>query len=225
MFRAPCGRTRALGVASCLSVSAQNQKRHPILRWLSVGGRIIECEQIKLELLSPPRFTNRRELTRLAGLKGEALETFSTADVALRYWALPLVAMITDAAGLPVWAPIIYLARSAIRGRGATGLCRFEVANLLISLLPSPEQLGKNKDGLSTLTITRKGGSGISVYVPNSLIEETYWFILTDRNRPKPRYEDVVFIDRTGEPLSRQGLSREFRRCANLIGAMRHCTT
>ncbi|MBF3926191.1 tyrosine-type recombinase/integrase [Burkholderia pseudomallei] len=309
----------------------------------------MECEQFKLELLSPPKFANRRELARLAGLEGHALETFSTADVALRYWALPLVAMITDAAGLPVWAPTVYLARSAMRGRGvtgdtartygesllhwmryvtaekhtlatvteelfqgyriqlahspemnvrantanlrltvaaqfhlwcesngwrsplgsylmeqekaawkcslmpgkmlrhprvlfpdeikalfqftrqpyrlafrwglATGLRRFEVANLLISPLPSPEQLGKNEDGVSALTITRKGGGEISVYVPNSLIEETHWFLLTDRNRPKPGYEDFVFIERTGEALSRQGLSREFRRCANLIGS------
>jgi site-specific recombinase XerD len=309
----------------------------------------MECERFKLELLSPPRFANRRELARLAGLKEEALETFSSADVALRYWALPLVAMITDAAGLPVWAPTMYLARSAMRGRGvtgdtartygesllhwmryvagenhtlatvteelfqgyriqlahspemnvrantatlrltvaaqfhlwcesngwqsplgsylmerekaewkrsltlrkmarhprllfpdeikalfqlarqpyrlafrwglATGLRRFEVANLRISLLPSPEQLGKNEDGLSALTITRKGGGETSIYVPNSLIEETHWFLMTGRNPPKPEYEDVVFIDRTGEPLSRQALSREFRRCANLIGS------
>ncbi|MFY4698437.1 tyrosine-type recombinase/integrase [Burkholderia glumae] len=309
----------------------------------------MECERFKLVLLSPPKFSDRRELARLAGLKGHVLETFSTAAVALRYWALPLVAMIIDAAGLPVWAPTLYLARSAMRGRGvtgdtartygesllhwmryvtgekhtiatvteelfqgyriqlahspemnvrantanlrltvaaefhlwcesngwgsplgsylmerekaawkcslmprkmqrhpralfpeeiaalfqfarqpyrlafrwglATGLRRVEVANLRISLLPSPEQLERNEDGLSALTITRKGGSEISVYIPNSLIFETHWFVLTERNPPKPGYEDVLFVDRTGRPLSRQALSREFRRCANLIGS------
>lgn len=309
----------------------------------------MEYEQFKLELLSPPGSANREELARLAGLEGEAFETFSTVDMPLRYSVFPRIAMITDAAGLPVWAPTMYLARSAMRSRGVTGdtartygeslldwmryvsrqkhtlatvteelfqgyrmqltyspemnvrpntvklrltvatqfhlwcenngwhsplgayivdrekdawkrslapgkmgrhprvlfpeeisalfqfthqpyrlafcwglvtgLRRFEVANLQISLLPTPEQLAMNEDGLSALTITRKGGGEISVYAPNSLIEETHWFVLTDRNRPKPGYEDVVFIDRNGAPLSRQGLSREFRRCANLIGS------
>lgn len=107
----------------------------------------------------------------------------------------------------------------AFRWALVTGLRRFEVAILRCSALPRPETLLFQEDGLAKMQVRRKGGRELTVYVPTSLIEETQWYVITDRREPHPGFEDYVFLGQSGRPLSRGSLTAEFRRCASLIGS------
>jgi integrase len=100
-----------------------------------------------------------------------------------------------------------------------TGLRRHEVCNLKMSELPTPEETPFFSDGLARLDIVRKGGRTITAYAPTHLIEETNWYILTERGEAKADFEDFVFTNKQGRKIDRQAVSREFRRCANEIGS------
>ncbi|RQT56341.1 integrase [Burkholderia cepacia] len=109
--------------------------------------------------------------------------------------------------------------KSAFQWGLTTGLRRFEAAGLLCSSLPPPEQISLSDDGLVKLTIRRKGGKDLPVYAPTSLVEQTHWYVLTERPTPQPGYEDFVFLGRNGRPPSPRKFSEEFRRCADLVGS------
>jgi site-specific recombinase XerD len=100
----------------------------------------------------------------------------------------------------------------------ATGMRRMEVANLKLTDIPSPGQVSANSDGLCRLQIMRKGGYEHTVHVPNKLIEETNWFVLTDRRMPSTEARNRVFINKVGGGVSRQVLTRAFRKSADSIG-------
>ncbi|NTX30347.1 tyrosine-type recombinase/integrase [Burkholderia pyrrocinia] len=108
----------------------------------------------------------------------------------------------------------------AFRWALVTGIRRFEVANLRCSQLPSMESMRLHSDGLVSFNILRKGGKEATIYAPVSLLEETHWHVLTARPTPQPGFEDFIFIGEGGAPLSRQSLSREFKRCADRIGVV-----
>ncbi|MFK0377456.1 tyrosine-type recombinase/integrase [Pandoraea sp. NPDC090278] len=107
----------------------------------------------------------------------------------------------------------------AFRWALVTGMRRFELASLKCSAMPKPEVLAFQSDGLAKISLTRKGGRELTVYAPVSLVEETNWHVLTERVRPRPGFEDHIFVGRYGFPLSRRALSAEYRRCADLIGS------
>ncbi|MBU7440902.1 tyrosine-type recombinase/integrase [Paraburkholderia fungorum] len=109
--------------------------------------------------------------------------------------------------------------RLAFRWALTTGMRRFEVAVLPCSLLPTPEQLAMLDGEFASLRIRRKGGRELAIYPPKSLVEETQWYILADRIKPSAGFEDYVFINRSGLSISRQSLTKEFRRCADLVGS------
>lgn len=100
-----------------------------------------------------------------------------------------------------------------------TGLRRFEVGGLQLIDLPSPEETSFFSDGLARFDIVRKGGRTLTVYAPKNLIEDTNWYVLADRPEPQNDFKNFVFINSKGKPVSRQAVSREFRRCANEIGS------
>lgn len=100
-----------------------------------------------------------------------------------------------------------------------TGLRRLEVSNLKKIELPSTEEIAFFSDGLARLDIMRKGGRTTTAYAPMHLVEETNWYILTERPPAKPDFDEFVFINTQGRNISRQAVSREFRRCANEIGS------
>jgi len=108
--------------------------------------------------------------------------------------------------------------RLAFRWGLASGMRRFEVADLRHSDLPRPEQLPFFEDRLASLNIMRKGGREQTIYVPVQLVEETQWYFIADRPTPAAGFEDHIFLSARGLPLERQALSREFRRCGKLIG-------
>ena len=86
-------------------------------------------------------------------------------------------------------------------------------------MLPRPEQLPYFTDGLASFNILRKGGRDLALYAPVKLVEDTQWYYLTERIAPLPEYEDFIFIGNKGRPLTRQSMSKEFRRCADKIGS------
>lgn len=97
-----------------------------------------------------------------------------------------------------------------------TGLRRFEICDLRIDQLPQPEQIAASRDGFAQIDVIRKGSREVTVQVPVHLVEETNWYVLAER--PRAASEQRVFIGARGLPISRSSLSREFRRCADIIG-------
>lgn len=97
-----------------------------------------------------------------------------------------------------------------------TGLRRFEICDLRLDQLPGPEKLAISKDGFVQMDILRKGSRDLSTQVLVSLIEETNWYVLVDRSAA--RSEKRIFVGKNGRAISRSTLSREFRRCADIVG-------
>ncbi len=103
-----------------------------------------------------------------------------------------------------------------------TGMRRVEVCNLRMGQLPSTEALSRQEGGLMMLDVRRKGGRLQSVAVPSRLLEQTIWYVDTERPnaaRTRPPKEALVFIGPSGRGISRQRLSRAFRKCADAIGS------
>lgn len=130
---------------------------------------------------------------------------------------LPTALSIEQLRRLLMVTPMPY--RLMLRWCLATGMRRLEVSNLRLSDLPSPEQIASCTDGMLRIRILRKGSREHTVHVPASLLEETNWFVLTDRIKPvKISHKDFVFINRRGSPILRPAMSRCFRKSADAIG-------
>ena len=105
--------------------------------------------------------------------------------------------------------------RLMFRWAVCTGLRRAELCNLKnsdivnASLLPS---------GLRQMEILRKGGRTVSVYVPQKLIDETYWYALLERPTITDDLQDLIFRTAKGRKVDKAKLSKEFRRVADLAG-------
>lgn len=111
-------------------------------------------------------------------------------------------------------APLPY--RLQFKWAICTGIRRFEICALTIGDLDrSIMQYG---DGLVQLDLLRKGGCLRSIYVPSDLIDETRWYILMDRSRPKLSGDDTIFLSSSGIPISRVSLTRKFRELSDRLG-------
>lgn len=99
-----------------------------------------------------------------------------------------------------------------------TGLRRFEICNLTLEQLPSPEQVSMSRDGFVRINVVRKGTREVTLYVPTPLVEETQWYVLTER--PVPLLKDArrIFIGRRRSAIDRASLSKVFRKHADRIG-------
>lgn len=101
----------------------------------------------------------------------------------------------------------------------ASGMRRFEVCNLRKSMLPSVEKIAVQGMTLVAIDVLRKGGKLASVYVPAELAEETHWYCLMERPvESSEEYSDLIFLNQKGKPFLRGSISREFRRCADIVG-------
>ncbi len=109
--------------------------------------------------------------------------------------------------------------RLMFRWAVTTGFRRFEVTGLRLSDLPESRSADAEIEGLVKFDLTRKGGRLCSVYAPAPLLEETWWYVLTERPRTASSDEQSVFLTRRGLPVSRSTLSRIFRRCADAAGS------
>jgi len=114
-------------------------------------------------------------------------------------------------------APLPY--RLMFRWAVTTGFRRFEVTGLRLSDLPEGRSGDAEVEGLVKFDLTRKGGRLCSVYAPAPLLEETWWYVLTERPRAALRNQQSVFLTRRGLPVSRSTLSRVFRRYADAAGS------
>lgn len=99
-----------------------------------------------------------------------------------------------------------------------TGLRRFEICKLTIGELPTLQQLFYSRDGFVQINLRRKGSKELTVHVPVKLIEETRWYLLTDRALTDVDDTAPVFLGRRGDVVSRNSVSRAFRKCADTIG-------
>jgi len=100
-----------------------------------------------------------------------------------------------------------------------TGLRRFEICNLLIKQLPTPEQLALSNDRFSQIVVLRKGRRESTLYVPRQLIEETQWYVLIERPAPAVEGTDQIFLGARGKIIDRGCLSRAFTKEARSIGS------
>lgn len=114
-------------------------------------------------------------------------------------------------------APLPY--RLMFRWAVTTGFRRFEVTGLRLADLPEARSAEAAAEGLVKFDLTRKGGRLCSVYAPAPLLEETWWYVLTERPRPASPDERSVFLTRRGLPVSRSTLSKVFRCYANAVGS------
>lgn len=101
----------------------------------------------------------------------------------------------------------------------ATGARRMEICNLRLGQLPSADAISRQEGGLVMIDVHRKGGQLKSLVVPSRLIEETIWYILTERSSFGEPETDHIFVGRGGGSISRQRMTRVFRECANAIGS------
>lgn len=102
----------------------------------------------------------------------------------------------------------------------ATGFRRFEVCSLREALLPTPEQIALNDGGMASFQLLRKGSREVTVYAPSALVEETNWYVLTERPSPSSlQHKGLTFLSEAGHGISRQMLSKEFRKVADRIGS------
>ncbi|WP_293778785.1 tyrosine-type recombinase/integrase [uncultured Oxalicibacterium sp.] len=96
----------------------------------------------------------------------------------------------------------------------ATGLRRFEICNLQLRSLPQSDISQKS---LHEMRVDRKGGKRTSIYVVPQLLNETFWYVATERPEPIPGAESYVFLNSSGTPVNRTTLSKQFRKAADLV--------
>lgn len=131
---------------------------------------------------------------------------------------LPVSLSVEEVRRLLSLAPMPY--RLMWKWAVATGLRRFEICALRRDALPTPEQIALNPGGLVSLSILRKGSRDVNVYAPTRLVEETNWYGLAERPRAVSVSEaGLVFLSGHGKTVSRQTLSKEFRKAADEIGS------
>lgn len=100
-----------------------------------------------------------------------------------------------------------------------TGLRRFEILNLECTALNGDEfGCGQGHIALAQIDIRRKGSRVSSIYTTKSLIEETEWYVVTERPKPTPSYENFVFLNSRGKPFDRGQVSRAFHATAEQCG-------
>lgn len=93
-----------------------------------------------------------------------------------------------------------------------TGVRRFELCNLQVAELPSRSDVPSR--GLREMKITRKGGKTSTVYAPEALIDETWWYIVSERALPRDG-NGHVFIGQRGRKVGRNYFSEKFKKhCA-----------
>jgi integrase len=109
--------------------------------------------------------------------------------------------------------------RLMFRWAVTTGFRRFEVSGLRLSDLPEDSASGPEAESLVQFDLVRKGGRLCGVYAPAQLLDETWWYVQTERPRSAQTGEQPVFLTRWGLPVSRSNLSRVFRRCADAAGS------
>ncbi|RFB67522.1 MULTISPECIES: tyrosine-type recombinase/integrase [unclassified Herbaspirillum] len=91
-----------------------------------------------------------------------------------------------------------------------TGLRRFEICNLTVADLPiRSSEVTRN---LREIRIQRKGGKDATVYAPDSLVDETWWYLIADRPKPIDGNEKYVFLGKNGKQFNRQYISSMFKR-------------
>jgi integrase len=94
-----------------------------------------------------------------------------------------------------------------------TGLRRMELCNLKIADLPPINDRPSRQ--LREMKLRRKGGREVTVYLPNALLDETWWYVSTERRSAANKNTKTVFVSNNGQPVRRQYLSSVFRKfCA-----------
>ena len=67
------------------------------------------------------------------------------------------------------------------------------------------------------IDVRRKGGRCLTVAVPSRLIEETIWYVTTERLGVDLDKDSHVFVGKRGRPISRERMTKVFRECATSI--------
>lgn len=73
--------------------------------------------------------------------------------------------------------------------------------------------------GFYEMRVLRKGGKRQSIYVIPKLLEETIWYVLTQRPKAGIGAENYVFLNSNGAKVNKLLISRKFREAFDAIGA------
>jgi integrase len=74
-----------------------------------------------------------------------------------------------------------------------------------------------NKDAMGVVRIVRKGGRELDLHVPSRLLDETWWYITTERPYAA-RGHTRLFVQANGKPTTRRMLSETYRIAAEKNG-------
>jgi site-specific recombinase XerD len=96
-----------------------------------------------------------------------------------------------------------------------TGMRRMELCNLKLANIP-PKLENVNR-GLREIKIIRKGGKEGTVYLPNLLVDEIWWYVMKERSKPALGEDTFLFLTKDGKRIRRQYLSAVFKKCAATI--------
>lgn len=177
--------------------------------WAQQTG--VQRSPLGLTLASPTLLIRRRDRR---GMGRRRVSAALTPTVISR---LPVILSEYELKALMRVAPMPY--RLMFRWAVATGIRRFELAGLKIQDLPVQRQQDSLGDGIVRINLMRKGARETTLHVPRHLIEETAWYIHTERPDPANGHEAYVFLNRCGRRMDRRAVSRAFRKTASSIGS------
>ncbi|MFM0572031.1 tyrosine-type recombinase/integrase [Paraburkholderia caledonica] len=98
-----------------------------------------------------------------------------------------------------------------------TGMRRFEICALTVDQIATARAALLSKDAIGVVTMVRKGGRQLDVHVPSQLLDETWWYIATERPATGAM-QPKLFLHSSGRPTSRRALSDAYRAAAQKVG-------
>ncbi|WP_081333400.1 tyrosine-type recombinase/integrase [Burkholderia vietnamiensis] len=194
--------------------SSTANHRISVVSGFYLWGEIRGCMRTPLGAFLKTREDERRRYDRLGAVKRRAkYGSLAPAVIARlpRLLSLEQIRRIFQVAASPY--------RLMFKWALLTGLRRFEICNLTLEQLPSPAQLSVSQDGFARINVVRKGTREVTLYVPVRLVEETQWYVLTERVTPLSKDAHRIFIGRRGLAIARASMSKVFRRHADEIGS------
>ncbi len=108
-----------------------------------------------------------------------------------------------------------------VRWAISTGLRRSEICRLTIMDLEQAIQSSYSRK-IIEMQVLRKGGKLQRIYVLNELINETAWYMNTERNQQQSSGVQFLFINSAGRPIGRECLTKAYARACSRIGVKSH---
>ncbi|MGF6180382.1 integrase [Massilia sp. UYP32] len=108
-----------------------------------------------------------------------------------------------------------------IRWAVSTGMRRSEICRLTVKDIETAVSTGSSRK-LGELNVIRKGGRIQKIFVVRELIDESIWYINSERVKQNDDGEQYLFINALGRPVSKTSFTKAYARACKEIGAKSH---